>query len=516
MGKENSKKLTSIIKSFIPFLLLLICMYIIHRYVYIYADDLYYSRDAQNGISYLPHLMLKELNVNGRVWVHVLLSILVKYDALLYRIINPIIITLGAILIAKIGNHGRNNNKILPAAITSSLLFIAIPTEIANTTLYYAACALNYLYPTLVSILFGYIFLVYYAKEKNLSKINFWIILLGFFSASSTQQAGAIGIGYAVLVSLYIVLIKGYRLKIKYFINFIPLILGYALVTFGSLKRMLLEKDSGVVVKVSETAIEILNTNIFSKPVAILTILVCICLVIWIIKFARIYKNNKVLSSFNILLAIGLIISILCYIYVVIIKGYKIEAINLENITSKVVLFYLGFTIIYIFSMIYVGILILLAKDNPFILSSIINAIGAQVMLLVADSRFASAYKIIFPSQLLMFIFISYTLSELYYDKNINTYLNKIIFYALIIPFSISAFNYYFINYRGYKNTSIEIEYNLNAIKEYQRSLDKSTITFKKVQPSIYGYNLGNWNNMPYFMKECYKISEDTIINYLE
>ncbi|MDI9217015.1 MULTISPECIES: DUF6056 family protein [Clostridium] len=514
MISENKKQHVSIIKNFIPFILLMLSMYIIHRYVYIYADDLYYSRDIQNGISYLPKLMWKELNVNGRVWVHVLLSILVKYDAVLYRIINPIIITLGAVLIAKISNKDRGSNKILPAAVVSSLLFLAIPTQIANTTLYYAACALNYLYPTLVSILFGYIFLIYYSKEKNLSKINFGIIVLGFFAASSTQQAGAIGIGYIVLMSLYIAFMKGYKLKAKYFINFIPLVLGYGLVTFGSLKRMLLEKDSGVVIKISETIMEILKTNIFSKPVSIFTILILICLVIWIIKFSREYQHNKTLRYFNILLAIALLISSLCYIYVVIIKGYKVEVITLANITSEITLFYLGFTVIYIFSMLYVGTLILLNKKNPFILASIINAIGAQVMLLVADSRFASAYKIIFPSQLLMFIFICYTFSELYYEKSIN--LNKVIFYSLIIPFTVIAFRYYFVNYNGYKSTSSEIEYNLNMIEEYQKSSDKSSITLKKVPPSIYGYNLGNWNKMPYFMKQCYKINEDTIINYIE
>ncbi|WP_341349956.1 DUF6056 family protein [Clostridium sartagoforme] len=502
------------ITNFIPFMLLILCMYIIHRYVYIYADDLYYSRDIQNGISFLPKLMWKELNTNGRVWVHVILSLLVKYDVLLYRIINPIIITLGAFLIAKISNKDIENNKILPAAIVSSLLFLAMPTQIANTTLYYAACALNYLYPALVSILFGYVFLRYFSKEGNLSKVNLWIIVLGFFSGSSTQQAGAIGIGYFVLISLYIVFIKGYKLKPKYFINFIPLLLGYGLVTFGSVKRMLLEKDSGVVIKISETVTEILKTNIFSKPVAIFTMLVCICLVIWIIKFSKEHNQNKILRYFNILLAIGLLISSLCYIYVVIIKGYKVEVITLENITSEITLFYLGFTIIYIFSMIYVGIFILLNRGNPFILSSMINAIGAQGMLLVADSRFASAYKIIFPSQLLIFIFICYTFSELYYEESIK--LNKIVFYVLIIPYLIIAFKYYFINYKGYKNTSIEIDYNLNIIKEYQNSSDKSNITFKKVPPSIYGYNLGNWNEMPYFMKQCYRINEDTIINYIK
>lgn len=500
------------VKEYIPLIILLILMYVIHRYVFIYADDLYYSRDAKIGLSYLPDLMLKELNVNGRVWVHVLLTFLVRYDVLLYRIINPIIIVLGALLISKISISDSKNKSIFPATIIISLLFIALPTSIVSTTIYYAACSLNYFYPTLVSILFGYLLLKYYSKEDNLNKLNIGIILLGFFSASSTQQAGAIGIGFAVLITLYLVFIKRYDLKIKYFINFIPLILGYALVTFGSIKRMMLEKDTGVVIEITKTINEILKTNIFSKPVAIFVLLISLSVVIWLIKYS--INNKKYLKCFNILLSIGIIISNLCYIYVVILKGYEVNIFNVDIGSIKIKLFYLGFTCLYLFSIIYVGILILIDKKNPFILSCMINAIGAQLMLLVADSRFASAYKIIFPSLLLMFIFITYTFTELYYENNIK--FNKLVFFIITIIFSLISFRYFYTNYKGYKTTAIEINYNLNAIKEYNNSNDKSILKLKKVPPSLYGYNLGNWNDIPYFMKQCYNIDENTIIEYVD
>ncbi|GAA0083764.1 hypothetical protein UT300007_02030 [Clostridium sp. CTA-7] len=500
---------------FIPLFILFVAMYMIHRYIFIYADDLYYSRDAQYGLSYLPEFMLKQLNINGRVWVHVLLSFLLKYDVLLFRIVNPIIISLTVLLIAKICIHDNEKNKnIFPAILVSSVLFLALHTPISSTTIYYAACALNYLYPTLVAILFGYLLFKYYSNTNNNSKISLLIVIVAFFAGSSTQQAGMIAIGFAVLITLYLIFVKKYRFRLNYSIYFISLFLGYGLVTYGSIKRMLFEQNSGVVIKITDTITEMLKSNVFSKPVSIFVLLICISCIVWLIKFIIEGSKSKLQGYFNIILAITLCISSLCYIYVVIIKGFNVVIFDATNVSLKVRLFYLGFTVLYLFSILYIGTLILLNKNNPFILSCIINAIGAQAMLLVADSRFAGSYKIVFPSLLLMFIFISYTFSELYNGNSIK--FNKVVFTVVLLPFMIISFKVYYQNYKGYKNTSKEIVYNLNAIKEYNKSSDKSILTLKKVPPSLYGYNLGNWNDMPYFMKQCYKINENTIINYID
>lgn len=130
-------------------------------------------------------------------------------------------------------------------------------------------------------------------------------------------------------------------------------------------------------------------------------------------------------------------------------------------------------------------------------------------MLLVADPRFANTYKIAFPSLLLMFVFISYSFINLYEE-------NKFLWILLLIPLLFLSYKIFNNNYSGYKNTSYEINYNLYSINEYKSSSDKSTLILKKVPPTIYGYNTGNWNSMPYFMKQCYKINENTIIEYIE
>jgi hypothetical protein len=68
--------------------------------------------------------------------------------------------------------------------------------------------------------------------------------------------------------------------------------------------------------------------------------------------------------------------------------------------------------------------------------------------------------------------------------------------------------------YNGYKEASYAQSYNVNAINEYHKNGNKGVLKLKKVPPTHYGYNVGNWNAMPAFMRQCYKLNLDTIIKY--
>ena len=45
---------------------LLVIMYAIHKYIFLYADDLYYSRDAVASMNNIPAFALEELKANGK------------------------------------------------------------------------------------------------------------------------------------------------------------------------------------------------------------------------------------------------------------------------------------------------------------------------------------------------------------------------------------------------------------------------------------------------------------------
>lgn len=505
------------IKKYIPYIILLIAMIVIHQYVHLYADDYYYSRDAKTGFENYNRFALKELKTNGRVWVHFLLMLLIRYDALIFRIVNPIVITFGVYLLVKIArefNFEKKKNGQIIIGILAVMLFIGMPKEIVVTTLYYPACALNYLYPSIVALWFGYTIYKEH-NEKGYSRINIKAILLGLLAGSSTQQAGMMSIGFSVIKLIDIKLIKKQRASFKYYISLIMPFIGYIFVSYGSVRRMLFEKSSGVEVSIIETLVNLLRTNIFSKAVFIYVILMLISFIFNILMNLK-KSKNKGLNYIHLFI---LIISTILYSYVAIFSSYDISRVVIGETNIILIGYYVIFTMVYVFYGLYCGIDIYLKSKNFFILACLINSIGSQAMLLVADARFASAYKIIFPSLMFNFVFILYSFIKFYNYKGRNEKVKNVTIILIIGVFSVIGLRNYYNNYKGYKRTSINIDYNLEKIKEYKEKNGKETeevLKLKRVELSGYGYNLGNWNDMPYFMKQCYGISEDIQIEYIK
>ncbi|GAA0727780.1 hypothetical protein GCM10008905_25780 [Clostridium malenominatum] len=479
-------------KKYIGLMILLLLMLLIHKNIFLYADDLYYRRDANIGLGYLKEFALKQLNINGRVWVHVLLFCILRYDIFLFRIINPIIITLTALLIGRVAmGKSSTDKKILIATSCAGVFFISLPIEIAHTTIYYAACSLNYLYPTAITILYAYMFYEDYRLNSSKYKSKWSIILLAFLSGSSTQQAGMIGIGFTVMITLYFKIYKKEKLQRGIIPYYLGVFTGYAFILYGSIKRMLFEKSVGNEMNISATVVKLLKTNIFSIPISIYVIILCLCCILWLHHYAL--DSNKFI---NISLIILLSLGVFGYAYIILYRKYNVE--------NGLRFYIIGFALLYLISLLYVSFLVALKEDYPFLMFCTINSIGAQIMLIAADSRFAGTYKIMFPSLLLMSIFIVYSFLK-FFSNRLG------ILFVLPLCMSLTVFHQ---NYNGYKGASYVQNFNLKAIEEYHKSENKSILKLKKASPTTYGYNVSNWNSMPYFMKQCYKINEDTIIEY--
>lgn len=502
------------IKRYIILIIFFIASLMIHRYIFLYADDFYYLRDASKDLSFLPHFIIKQLNLNGRVWIHVLLLFILKYDVYLFRIINPIIITLTVLLISKISMNSNTINKdFWVSTVSASLFFLFLPIEITHTTIYYAACSLNYLYATFIVMLYGYLLYKNYELNSNNYKTKWYIVFLAFFAGASTQQAGMIAIGFTVLISLYLKVFKNKKLKKKFILYYISTFIGYTFVTYGSIKRIIFEKSSGNKINFKATVTELLKTNIFSVPVSGYVLFFCLCSIFWLCYYSYNKGKNKLIIAINLFFAFIVFAAALGYAYVVLYKKYVLRIFASNGEVTKLQLFFIAFTLIYLTSILYISILILIKERYPFILFCYINAVGAQIMLLIADKRFAGTYKIIFPSLLLMSVFSVYSLLKFYNSKIFfNNF--KFIKISMIILFIGLAAKVFSTTYIGYKNAAYAQQSNLNAIKKYHENIDKSTLELKKVPKTKYGYNIGNWDQIPYFMKQCYGIKEDTIIKY--
>jgi hypothetical protein len=303
------------------------------------------------------------------------------------------------------------------------------------------------------------------------------------------------------------------------------------------------------VVNLSGVLTELLKTNIFSVPVSAYVLILCLSCISWLFYFSYVNKQgiNKLMLVANKLLAITLSCAVLGYMYIVLYKGFNIQLFIGGRSSTLLSLCLLAFTTVYLISLLYCSVLILIKERYPFLLFACINAFGAQIMLMVADSRFAGSYKIMFPSLLLMSIYIVYSFLKFHQNKVFLSFAllalalslgqQTIIIVALafvvlslsFIPFSVkylkSSMVVAFIllglfvfgsTYSGYEAASYAQNFNLDAIEQYHQSSDKSLIKLKKVPPAKYGYNIGNWNDLPYFMKQCYGIDENTVIQYYE
>ncbi|NMA70238.1 MAG: hypothetical protein GX958_12615, partial [Desulfitobacterium sp.] len=571
-------------RAFFPSLSLVILMTFflaqlwLHQYIFLYADDLYYSRDAQYGLNYLPYFIIEQLNLNGRVWVATAMFFVLKHQIYLFRILNPIILLLTVIILAKMSSFDEKIEK-TPywgvSLLCGCLFFLYLPLPIAHTTIYYAACAFNYLYPMTLALLYGY--WLYTAPLRR--KIP--LLFLSFFLASSTQQVGMIGIGYTVMIAIYLsYMIK--RFPISTFIPYFFLqLIGYTILSYGSFQRLLSEKAAGNEAALGEVVSELIRTNIFSLPAAPFVALICLSCIFWL--WHRDYSANP----FNRFLGFALSLATIGYLYLLLNENTLLQ-LQGENTLALVRIAALAFILIYLFTILYVSYLFLRRGQTPFHFFNSINAIGAQLMLLVVDARFAAAYKVMFPSLLLLSVFIFYSIATFrrnffylvlalsvitllpYSPRFFSHYHNLFPLYTELLPWYpltgevrfvgflvtlivvlviilviVSApntpfktkllsqgkknFSYalgvLFILYTlavfsqtiaGYYLVSIPQNYNLQAIASYHEKGREGELVLKKVPVSYYGYNLGNWQTMPHFLKECYKIKEDTPIRYLE
>lgn len=563
----------------------------IHRYIFLYADDLYYSRDAQYGLNYLSEALLDELNSNGRIWIGGAMVLALKPQIELFRILNPLILMLTVYILAKIAvlpvssHQGKTGTPALGLALLcASLFFLLLPLKIAHTTIYYAACAFNYLYPMALVLVYAYLLFTRISSGSRSEKLL--LLMLAFLVGSSTQQAGMIGIGFTVMISVYLSLLCR-KLSFR---TFLPLYgamsLGYTLIIYGSFKRLFWEKTAGNDVVLMDVITELIKTNIFSLPAAPFVLLISLSCIFWLFHFSRPdspaddypalaatlsssewsraaapeFEDGRPLGRkqrlFNRAFAVLLGAALMGYIYFLLYKNIPF-ALTHENLRSFSGLSVIAFVFLYLSALVYLSVILLIKKNAPFLFFNTINALGAQLMLIVVDARFAAAYKVMFPSLLLLSVFIFY--SVLAFRRNI-LYLalacflvalslqQKTLIFVGVVCLGLPLIHYLYpiereresqrrlklmqaglgvffcfiallvfgATLQGYYQASIPQNYNLEAIRQYHETEKKGGLLLKKVPPSYYGYSLGNWNDLPYYMKECYGIKEDTPIDYID
>jgi len=194
-------------------------------------DDLpysfFYRTDVRitNLLQVFKNQVADYFNINSRVFVHMIVQTLLIFGKNLWSILNPMIILFNMIVIGKIVSlYVKKFNKIinLILCITMFLLMFSF-----KWLFYWVAGSVNYLWTSLVLLLFTY----YYLKNgwsKNI-KLNMFLVLIVSILHESLLIYMTI---FIISTILYEKFINKKEIK-KLLLLFIPLIISYCFLLLG-------------------------------------------------------------------------------------------------------------------------------------------------------------------------------------------------------------------------------------------------------------------------------------------
>ena len=168
---------------------------IINLNVVWFGDDYYYLRYSKMewGEFFKAHWE-HYLADNGRFIVHLLESFFLRYNLIIWQIVNTFILTGITFFTAKIATF-KKKGKTFSAMALSFFLLAFIDITITRQSVYWVVGTFNYAYPILMLCIYWYCLL-------NLDNKKYWIpsIIFGVLSAASVEQCAMMTIGITVLI----------------------------------------------------------------------------------------------------------------------------------------------------------------------------------------------------------------------------------------------------------------------------------------------------------------------------
>ncbi|MBR3888462.1 MAG: hypothetical protein IKJ32_05115 [Clostridia bacterium] len=160
-----------------------------------FGDDYYYLRYSKmDWGEYFKAHWAHYLADNGRLIVHLLESFFLRYNLIIWQIVNTLILTGIAYFTAKIATFKKKEN-LFPVMGLSFFLLAFIDITITRQSVYWVVGTFNYAYPILMLCIYWYCLL-------NLDNKKYWMpaIIFGILSAASVEQCAMMTIGVTLLV----------------------------------------------------------------------------------------------------------------------------------------------------------------------------------------------------------------------------------------------------------------------------------------------------------------------------
>ncbi len=187
---QKHKCLFGVVIIFISFLL-------INLNVVWFGDDYYYLRYSKMEFAEcMKEMWAHYLADNGRFIVHLLEAFFLKYNLIIWQIVNTGILTGITYYTAKIATF-KKKERMFSVLMLSFLLFALIDIGITRQSVYWVVGTFNYAYPNLMLLLYWYCLL-------NIENKKYFIpaIFFGVLSAASVEQCAMMTIGVTFLFIL--------------------------------------------------------------------------------------------------------------------------------------------------------------------------------------------------------------------------------------------------------------------------------------------------------------------------
>ncbi len=181
-----------------------------------YGDDYYYAAFLKNGADYmLSENIFHYMQTNGRALVHLIDELLLGISFWVWRAASVAVMGGLAVVSAKLAARSYRKNadhELYKNALIAVCALLAV-TDLAilRQSVYWATGALNYLFPSALTLWFVYLL----RKDFELDRGNFLLILPAFFASATTEQASAASL-LAVLWILVTAIVHKRRIRIAW------------------------------------------------------------------------------------------------------------------------------------------------------------------------------------------------------------------------------------------------------------------------------------------------------------
>lgn len=345
----------------------LIVMLVIHQNLYLWkVDDNFYNVvgkcDLKTIFDFLEwHYFYK----NGRIWVHFLVVMFLKFDVYLWRVVNPIVFTLLAYFTGRLVSENFKDRR--NAIVFSVIFYLIVDYHYITSAVYWLSSSFNYLLPMLLLVI-----TIFFYREKRYAATLICVVLVGF----GTEQSSMMLIGFFILSLINkFVFLKDKRF-VREIIYIVISVIGLVTVlAFPGLNiRMGVSGDESFLNLASMLLrlYDIVYLDWLGKETSISFML----LITGSTSFALFcfeYKS-RMSKMFNRVIGALLIILCIANIYCILVLNRTISFI------------YFSYVVLLGFSLLYVSAVLVLKKKRTFPVIMLILGIGSQVMMCITDA----------------------------------------------------------------------------------------------------------------------------------